>query len=299
MDDHCVISHRSLPTTLATQMQQQLMWIWCAIDSAMYHTHGLCVSNGSMICSGMHQHHTEAQHNRNQECAMYAAAKCDPHLQYICTHICIYTHTHIYTYIYIYVCVCGHLQMGARMWCGTVVGQHWVNDWVGCGGVGHNMNSITDGCHACAAPCLCQTDWIHDMSCWCVVLFMQGCIWEHIMCCNVTKWCILWAHAWYTHPPKSAYNTNRWACAANKKNHQSIAHMPNIQGVMQAWAHTTPSTWCYTCTMVGAPLPSCMLTVLDCCTSLSLMCYPCSGESCATIMNSIPATPNTAQWHAL
>jgi hypothetical protein len=77
---------------------------------------------------------------------------------YVYTHTHIYIHIYIYIYIYIYVCVCGHLQMGARMWCGTVVGQHWVNDWVGCGGVGHNMNSITDGCHACAAPCLCQTD---------------------------------------------------------------------------------------------------------------------------------------------
>ena len=73
---------------------------------------------------------------------MYAAAKCDPHLQYICTHICIYTHIYIYIY--------GHLQMGTLMWCGTGVGQHWVNDWVGCGGVEHNMNSITAGCHACA-----------------------------------------------------------------------------------------------------------------------------------------------------
>ena len=80
------------------------------------------------------------------------------HIYNTYAHIYVYTHTHIYIHIYIYMCVCGHLQMGAMMWCGTGVGQHWVNDWVGCGGVGHNMNSITDGCHACAAPCLCQTD---------------------------------------------------------------------------------------------------------------------------------------------
>ena len=58
---------------------------------------------------------------------MYAAAKCDPHLQYICTHICIYTHTHIYIHIYIYIdmCVCVDTckwvqGCGVGLWWGSI-----------------------------------------------------------------------------------------------------------------------------------------------------------------------------------